>query len=46
MILPVTGRGAIRRMVEGAVAIASLLPHAPLHPAATRRGPPPQFGED
>ena len=45
MILPGTGRGTMRSMVEGA-----LRPHRlvlpPLHHAASRRGSPPRAGED
>ncbi len=49
--LPGTGRGTIRRMVEGARLVLRTsyrrpLPHAPLHPDAARRGPPPRNGEE
>jgi hypothetical protein len=44
-LLPGTGRGTMRSMVEGARLLA---PPAlgPLHHAASRRGPPPRSGED
>ena len=45
-ILPVSGRGTIRRMVEGRLAALANACDLPLHPAAARRGPPPQIGED
>ena len=49
--LPGTGRGAIRRMVEGVrlVCLTSYrrpIPYAPLHPDAARHGPPPRTGEE
>jgi hypothetical protein len=47
-ILPGTGRGTIRRMVEGPVPGRAPLavPLRPLHPDAARRGSPPRSGED
>ena len=44
-ILPGTGRGTMCNMVEGAH-LSMLTSFAPLHPAASRRGPPPRSGED
>ena len=44
-ILPGTGRGTMRSMVEGA-RLSALATLAPLHRAASRRGPPPRSGED
>jgi ribonuclease R len=41
-ILPGTGRGTSRRLVEG----GSGQVQSPLHHAASRRGPPPRAGED
>jgi hypothetical protein len=54
-ILPGTGRGTSRRLVEGARLFAELTPSfprrtapnlGPLHHAASRRGPPPRPGEE
>ena len=44
--LPGTGRGTIRRMVEGARGSVFARPRDPLHHAASRRGPPPRAGEE
>jgi hypothetical protein len=45
MLLPGTGRGTMRSMVEGArLSAAATL--GPLHHAASRRGPPPRSGEE
>ena len=49
--LPGTGRGTIRRMVEGAgVGLPTMnalcMRYTPLHPDAARRGPPPRAGEE
>jgi hypothetical protein len=48
--LPGTGRGAIRRVVEGhvrgcAASKAQENCNVPLHPSASRCGPPPRAGE-
>jgi hypothetical protein len=48
--LPGTGRGTIRRMVEGyvrncATSIGQEMRGVPLHPRAARGGPPPRAGE-
>ena len=45
IFLPGTGRGTMRSMVEGAH-LSMLAALAPLHHAASRRGPPPRSGED
>ena len=45
-ILPGTGRGTMRSMVEGVRPQATRLAEGPLHHAASRRGPPPRAGED
>jgi hypothetical protein len=44
-LLPGTGRGTMRSMVEGARLSAASAP-GPLHPAASRRCPPPRSGEE
>jgi lycopene beta-cyclase len=44
LILPGTGRGTTRRVVEGHVPIAQRQPRVPLHHAS--HGPPPPEGED
>jgi tRNA pseudouridine55 synthase len=44
-ILRGTGRGTIRRMVEGSHSLAAAT-EGPLHHAASRRGSPPRSGED
>jgi len=44
-ILPGTGRGTMRSMVEGGLR-PGVRVEGPLHHAATRRGPPPRAGED
>lgn len=50
-ILPETGRGTMRSMVEGYAhmpecVVSFTMPPPPLHPDAARRGPPPRAGED
>jgi hypothetical protein len=50
-ILPGTGRGTMRSMVEGHMpdhltSRGRMMPRVPLHPAAARRGPPPRAGEE
>jgi len=44
-LLPGTGRGTMRSMVEGARLSAAQTP-GPLHPSASPSGPPPRPGED
>jgi len=44
-ILPGTGRGTIRRMVEGARHLRCAQPPAPSTPRCAS-GPPPRIGED
>jgi hypothetical protein len=46
LILPGTGRGTMRSMVEGAILLAQHRGASPLHHAASRRGPPPRVGEE
>jgi len=55
LILPGTGRGTSRRLVEGVLHLAvhadsplrlSARVESPLHHAASRRGLPPRAGED
>ncbi|MFN2472719.1 MAG: hypothetical protein ABR588_02180 [Sphingomicrobium sp.] len=45
-ILPGTGRGTMRSMVEGERGMGFARVTMPLHRAATHRGPPPRFGEE
>lgn len=45
-ILPGTGRGAMRSMVEGVRNRALRQVEAPLHPAASLHGPSPRAGEE
>jgi hypothetical protein len=46
MILPGTGRGTMRSMVEGAHRHPPRCWDSPLHHAASRRGPPPRAGDE
>jgi hypothetical protein len=45
LLLPGTGRGTMRSMVEGA-RVSAAPAQRPLHHAASRRGPPPRSGEE
>jgi hypothetical protein len=45
LILPATGLGTMRSMVEGALSPAVRV-EGPLHHAASRGGPPPRSGEE
>ena len=45
-ILPGTGRGTMRSMVEGPRHASALHAELPLHPSAPLSGPPPRAGEE